>query len=45
MRTNKEACFAYMQFKTRLTSTGVDIKSYCVIKDSVIDLLSQLFFK
>lgn len=45
MIANNEARFAYMQFKERLASTEIDIKSYCAIKDSVIDLLSQLFFK
>jgi len=45
MITHNEARYAYMQFKERLASSGVDRHAYCVIKDSVIDLLSLQFFK
>ncbi|MFT4060677.1 MAG: GrpB family protein [Legionella sp.] len=45
MITNSDALYAYMQFKERLASSSVDKESYCIIKDSVIDLLSLQFFK
>lgn len=45
MVTNPDARYAYMQFKERLASSGVEKDAYCIIKDSVIDLLSLQFFK
>lgn len=45
MIANSEARVAYMQFKERLASTEINKDSYCMVKDSVIDLLSLQFFK
>lgn len=44
MLSNQDARYAYMQFKERLAASGVDRNEYCIIKDSVIDLLSLQFF-
>ncbi|HAU0349441.1 TPA: GrpB family protein [Legionella pneumophila] len=45
MNSNVEARIAYMQFKERLASSKAERDDYCLIKDSVIDLLSLQFFK
>lgn len=45
MIKNANARFAYMQFKERLAASNVNNDSYCIVKDSVIDLLSLQFFK
>lgn len=45
MNINKDARIAYMQFKERLAASKINIKDYCLVKDSVIDLLSLQFFK
>lgn len=45
MANHSDARYAYMQFKKRLASSDVDKHAYCIIKDSVIDLLSLQFFK
>jgi dephospho-CoA kinase len=43
LTSNDKARYAFMQFKERLASTTQDLKSYCIVKDSVIDLLSLQF--
>jgi len=40
---NDEAKYAFMQFKERLAGSGVSKHDYCLIKDSVIDLMSLHF--
>ncbi|HAT9135724.1 TPA: GrpB family protein [Legionella pneumophila] len=40
---NELARYAFMQFKERLALADVSIEEYCMIKDSVIDLLSLQF--
>lgn len=40
---NDKARYAFMQFKERLAQSGVDKESYCILKDSVIDLISLQF--
>ena len=45
MNNNDNARYAYMQFKQRLAASGIDKHNYCIIKDSVIDLLTPQFFK
>lgn len=43
LRANKEAAYAYAQFKERLAgSIKEDINSYCLIKDPVCDLIMML---
>jgi len=43
LEDNADAKLAYSQFKERLASAGVDRMNYCLIKDSVIDIMSLLF--
>lgn len=43
LKSNEEAKYAFMQFKQRLASAGVSRQDYCLIKDSVIDLMSLQF--
>jgi len=43
LEDNADAKYAYSQFKERLANAGVDRMNYCLIKDSVIDIISLLF--
>lgn len=45
LKTNREARYAFMQFKERLASSHIEKETYAMVKDSVIDLLSLQFFK
>lgn len=45
MIANSNARFAYMQFKERLATSEISKDSYCIVKDSILDLLSLQFFK
>ena len=40
---NDKARVAFMQFKERLAQSGIDSFNYCIVKDSVIDLMSLQF--
>lgn len=40
---NKDAFISYLQLKQRLAEANVDIKNYCLIKDSAIDMLALNF--
>ena len=42
LETNPDAKFAYLQFKARLAKAGVSQEDYCLVKDSVIDIISLL---
>jgi dephospho-CoA kinase len=43
LSSNENARSSFMQFKERLAKAKVSDKEYCIIKDSVIDLLSLQF--
>jgi dephospho-CoA kinase len=43
LSSNEKARISFMQFKERLAKAKVSDKEYCIIKDSVIDLLSLQF--
>jgi GrpB-like predicted nucleotidyltransferase (UPF0157 family) len=40
---NDKAKYAFMQVKERLVAAGVDKYAYCILKDSIIDLMSLQF--
>ena len=40
---NDKARYAFMQVKERLVDAGVDQYAYCILKDSIIDLMSLQF--
>ncbi|MDF1757831.1 MAG: GrpB family protein [Legionellaceae bacterium] len=40
---NHKAKYAFMQVKERLAESGVDKYAYCILKDSIIDLMSLQF--
>ncbi len=43
LTSNEHARYAFMQFKKRLAHSQVSRDNYCLIKDSVIDIISLLF--
>ncbi|WP_419421495.1 GrpB family protein (plasmid) [Legionella sp. D16C41] len=43
LNKNSNAKYAFIQFKARLANSGVSKEDYCLIKDSIIDLISLQF--